>query len=46
MTNTQGLACATAISETSYAATPYATVYPVALIGMIIFTKLLILILN
>ncbi len=46
MTSTPGLASAAALSETSYAAAAYATVYPVALIGMILFTKLLILILG
>lgn len=42
MTSTPGLASASAISETTYASSAYATVYPVALISMIIFTKLLI----
>jgi putative transport protein len=45
MTSTPGLATATALSNTQYASTAYATVYPVALIGMILFTKLLIWIL-
>lgn len=42
MTSTPGLATATAISKTQYAATAYATVYPMALIGMILATKVLI----
>ena len=46
MTSTPGLASAASLSETTYAAAAYATVYPVALIGMILFTKLLILILR
>ncbi len=46
MTSTPGLASAVSLSETPYAAAAYATVYPVALIGMIFFTKLLILILR
>ncbi len=46
MTSTPGLASAAAISDAPYAAVAYATVYPVALIGMILFTKLLILILR
>ncbi len=46
MTSTPGLSSATSLSETPYAAGAYATVYPVALIGMIFFTKLLILILR
>jgi putative transport protein len=45
MTSTPGLATATTLSNTQYASTAYATVYPVALIGMILFTKLLIWIL-
>ncbi|WP_321365966.1 TrkA C-terminal domain-containing protein [uncultured Desulfuromusa sp.] len=46
MTSTPGLASASAISDGPYAAAAYATVYPVALIGMILFTKILILILR
>ena len=42
MTSTPGLAATTSISDTPYASTAYATVYPVALIGMIVFTKLII----
>ncbi len=42
MTSTPGLAATTSISNTPYASTAYATVYPVALIGMIFFTKLLV----
>jgi len=44
MTSTPGLAATTSISNTPYASTAYATVYPVALIGMIIFTKLIVFI--
>lgn len=46
MTSTPGLATATSLSESTYAASAYATVYPVALVGMIIFTKILVGILN
>ncbi len=42
MTSTPGLAAATTISNTPYASTAYATVYPVALIGMILCTKLIV----
>ena len=42
MTSTPGLAAGTAVSQTQYAATAYATVYPMALIGMILATRLLI----
>lgn len=42
MTSTPGLAAGTAVSETQYAATAYATVYPMALIGMILGTRILI----
>lgn len=42
MTSTPGLAAGTAVSPTQYAATAYATVYPMALIGMILATRLLI----
>ncbi len=44
MTSTPGLAAASAISSTGYASSSYATVYPVAMIGMIVFAKLLVLI--
>ncbi|MCU0693911.1 MAG: hypothetical protein MUF54_21185 [Polyangiaceae bacterium] len=43
MTSTPGLAAATTVSGTGHAASAYATVYPVALIGMIVLTKLLVL---
>ncbi|MCB1193058.1 MAG: transporter [Leptospiraceae bacterium] len=46
MTSTPGLAAATSLSESSYAAAAYATVYPVALVGMIVFTKILVGLLN
>jgi putative transport protein len=46
MTSTPGLATASSLSDSPYAASSYATVYPVALVGMIVFTKLLVLILN
>lgn len=42
MTSTPGLAAGTSISKTQYAATAYATVYPMALIGMILATRVLI----
>ena len=45
MTSTPGLAAASDMSTTHYASSAYATVYPVALIGMILFTKLLVAIL-
>ena len=45
MTSTPGLAAVTDLSKTHYASSAYATVYPVALIGMILFTKLLVLLL-
>jgi|GEM_PF-2518295 len=41
-----GLVAATDLSSTHYASSAYATVYPIALIGMILFTKLLVLILQ
>ncbi|CAG35705.1 conserved hypothetical membrane protein [Desulfotalea psychrophila LSv54] len=44
MTSTPGLATMAKISKTPYATSSYATVYPVALISMIIYTKLLIFI--
>jgi putative transport protein len=46
MTSTPGLAAASSLSDTHYTASAYATVYPAALIGMILFTKLLVLILG
>lgn len=45
MTSTPGLAAASQYSKTHYIPATYATVYPVALIGMILYTKLLILLL-
>lgn len=46
LTSTPGLVAATDLSSTHYASSAYATVYPIALIGMILFTKLLVLILQ
>lgn len=46
MTSTPGLAAASDLSTTHYAFSAYATVYPVALIGMILFTKLLVFFLS
>ncbi len=46
MTSTPGLAAATSISATPYAAAAYATVYPTALVAMILFTKALVLVLH
>jgi putative transport protein len=43
MTSTPGLAAASSLSESSHASTAYATVYPVALIGMIMATKIIML---
>lgn len=43
MTSTPGLAAASSLSETSYPATAYASVYPVALVGMIMSTKIIML---
>ncbi len=43
MTSTPGLASISTLVETPFSASAYATVYPVALIGMIFFTKLLAL---
>lgn len=43
MTSTPGLAAATSLSTTSYASTAYATVYPVALVGMIVSAKIIML---
>jgi len=42
MTSTPGLATTTSVSTTAFAATAYATVYPVALISKILAIKLLI----
>ncbi len=42
MTSTPGLATTTSISKTAFAATAYATVYPAALILMIIYCKILV----
>lgn len=44
MTSTPGLASIASLVETPYAASAYATVYPVALISMILLTKILVLI--
>ena len=46
MTSTPGLAAASSVSSTAYASSAYATVYPVALIGMIVFAKLLVLVIG
>lgn len=46
MTSTPGLAATSSLSDTPYAAGAYATVYPVALIGMIVFAKGIVLILG
>ncbi len=46
MTSTPGLASISSLVETPYAASAYATVYPVALIGMILLTKILALLLG
>ncbi len=46
MTSTPGLASVSGLVETPYAAAAYATVYPVALIGMILLTKILVIILG
>ena len=46
MTSTPGLASAASLSPSPYAAAAYATVYPVALIAMILFTKLIVLVLG
>lgn len=42
MTSTPGVVAAGSISATSYAAAAFATVYPVALVGTIVCTKLLV----
>lgn len=44
MTSTPGLAAAASLSDTPYAATAYATVYPVALVGMIVASKIIMLV--
>ncbi len=46
MTSTPGLAAVTELSTTHYASSAYATVYPVALVGMILCTKLLTFLLS
>ncbi|MBF0353300.1 MAG: transporter [SAR324 cluster bacterium] len=46
MTSTPGLASTTSLSDTPHAASAYATVYPVALIGMIVCTRFLVWLLN
>ena len=43
MTSTTGLDAAAALSQTTYAATAYATVYPAALIGKIMATKIIMM---
>jgi putative transport protein len=43
MTSTPGLGAVSSLTKTGYAATAYATVYPVALVGMIISTKVIML---
>ncbi len=43
MTSTTGLDAAAGVSPTTYAATAFATVYPVALIGKIVATKIIML---
>lgn len=43
MTSTTGLDAASSLSPTTYAATAYATVYPAALIGKIMATKIIML---
>jgi len=45
MTSTPGLAAASEFSDSHHIPATYATVYPVALIGMILYTKLLVLLL-
>lgn len=45
MTSTPGLATTTKISNTHYASSAYATVYPMALIAMILLTKALLFLL-
>jgi putative transport protein len=42
MTSTPGLAAATSVSSAGHTSSAYASVYPVALIGMILFVKLLV----
>lgn len=43
VTSTPGLAAANSLSSTNHATSSYASVYPIALLSMIIFTKLLFL---
>ena len=43
MTSTPGLAAAASLSDTPYAATAYASVYPIALVGMIMASKIIML---
>jgi putative transport protein len=42
MTSTPGLAASTGLSPTSFAASSYATVYPAALIAMIVSVKVIL----
>lgn len=44
MTSTPGLATVTGLSDRAYASSAYATVYPVSLIGMIVATKILVVV--
>ena len=46
MTSTPGLAAASAFSSTHFASAAYATVYPVALVAMIVLSKLLVTVLG
>jgi putative transport protein len=46
MTSTPGLAAASALSSTQFASGVYATVYPIALVAMIVFSKLLVAVLG
>jgi len=46
MTSTPGLAAASAYSATQFASAAYATVYPVALVSMILLSKLLVALLT
>lgn len=46
MTSTPGLAATNSLSSTRFAASAYATVYPVALVAMIVFTRLILNILS
>ncbi|MCB1174179.1 MAG: hypothetical protein KDK39_11455 [Leptospiraceae bacterium] len=45
MTSTPGLASVNSLTETGFASSAYATVYPVALVAMIVFTKIILYIL-